>query len=383
MSFNRIIGPIIGPTDLGAPVPLRKDSKHMALRGSVYQKLSRRELWDRFFASWECGEGGRFGWGLRLDELVLVDCDSHQAVEWARGNLRRSVEVSTARGLHIYFRRNGVEPPRGRIVAGEIVLDVLSGRKDVAVMVGTTVGGHTYRYVQNASPAQRDLAVLDAEAVCRLRALAEPGAERDVGDGGERREKIPQDHEAHIVKLLAGVRQGERDTACVRLAAHFLYRRKLSEGEARELLIAWNLRNVPPWSGADGSSPERWVDDKLARLGCHRKESDSPDKAEACVEAVLDFVSERCDMGGEYRFEQSEFYEFAESWLRDRGYSFSRNRIGRVLEDLLPIRELVYRYPAKGIRGVRFLSGIRLCGCLTTGSRAFTTRSGSRNSKRQ
>jgi hypothetical protein len=92
-----------------SPIPVHPRSKVPLLAWKVYQKepasLVTCAEWDRRFLNPALGTPYNIGFVTGLvSSLVVVDADTPKQVQWCRSRLPSTMQVTTGRGVHFYYR---------------------------------------------------------------------------------------------------------------------------------------------------------------------------------------------------------------------------------------------------------------------------------------
>jgi len=145
------------------------------------------------------------GWyGLRADNLVIVDCDSQEAADawWDGQEDRTTFRVKTPRGFHFYYR-SGPGSPTGPHVGVLPGVDIRAGRGSYVVWLGAP----GYDRVGDRSPAPYNPAWLTISA---------KAATETDGDGWE---TIPSGQRNATLAAFGGSlrKQGMKDTQIARV----------------------------------------------------------------------------------------------------------------------------------------------------------------------
>lgn len=164
----------------------------------------------------------------RISDLVVLDIDSEQGREYARGrHLPQTPVASTGRGWHYYYRHPGFEVRNfAKRVPG---IDLRGDGGYVLAPPSLHPSGRHYEWL--IPPEQSDLAPMPEWLLELCQGPAEAPTAKEGPDW--------------IEQAWQGVVEGGRNEVAARLAGHYL-RQGMSEREVLLLLGGWNDRNRPP-----------------------------------------------------------------------------------------------------------------------------------------
>jgi hypothetical protein len=248
-------------------IPLRYDNPEERKRplGSWARWSTERQIRGWLEESWrrhpEAGIAIVTG---AVSGVVVVDCDSAEALEWANRNLPPTpVRVRTGKGEHRFYRHPG-EPVRNRAKLEGMGLDVRGDGGYVVAPPSLHPTGAVYAWIGGIPLTLEHLPTFVPAW------LARPDAQQDLAPAPVSATRSPPVGAAHVNVPPPGVHDltlrraqawmARRDpavqghggdqhtftTAC-QLVRDF----GLDEATAWPLMEAWNATCVPPWSAAD------------------------------------------------------------------------------------------------------------------------------------
>jgi P4 family phage/plasmid primase-like protien len=183
--------------------------------------------------------------------VVVVDCDSPEAIAWADANLPPTpMMTQTAKGQHRFYRHPGIQVHnKARLHTGDpaVALDVRGDGGYVVAPSSVHETGVVYER-RGTWPPIKELPVFDPGWI-------EPEPEPTQSNSSRPGSRPPDDREVVLRRARAYLEatppaiQGQGGdthtfTVCCRLVRGF----DLSDGDALDVLGDWNQRCVPPWS---------------------------------------------------------------------------------------------------------------------------------------
>jgi hypothetical protein len=213
-------------------IPVSRDKKpHVAW--TWFQKaLPTEGEVERWWKQWpEANIGLVCG---RRASLVVFDSDSEKAEAYIKdsGGLPVCPQSITAKGRHYFFKHPGfdVRPD----VNKKRDLDIRGDAAYVVVPPSVHENGHIYEWAPGLSLFAVDLPDMRPWQLDYIK--------KHCGINGSAQADNPKNWE---VEYLKGVRKGERNSACAKLAGLYLHW-GLRPIEVFFLLVGWNTRNRPP-----------------------------------------------------------------------------------------------------------------------------------------
>lgn len=183
----------------------------------------------------------------RVSGIVVVDCDSPEAVEWAEKALPMTpMRCQTKKGLHLYYRH-----PGGSIVRNKVQIDTLEGRTKIDIRGD---GG----FVVGPGSVHPDGDILYVEVEPWTIEMMKALPVFNVGIKEEKPVSMPQLIPTSSLDVLTYVNnappaiEGQGgDAKTFSLACDLIRGFCLSKTEALPLMEDWNKRCKPKWRRAD------------------------------------------------------------------------------------------------------------------------------------
>jgi hypothetical protein len=188
--------------------------------------------------------------------LIVVDCDSPEAIAWADKHLPATPMVTrTAKGEHRAYRHPGT-PIRNkvRVKTGDTQL-YMDVRADGGFVVGPGSlhrSGFVYERVGDWPPVT-DLPQFNPDWLATDHAAPQPSGPLPTPfpPGAEEHGRVVGRARAYLAALPSAVQGQGGDLQTLKAACRIVRGFDLSDSEALELLRDWNTGCVPPWSEAD------------------------------------------------------------------------------------------------------------------------------------
>ena len=160
----------------------------------------------------------------RVSRVVVVDLDSEEAIEWAKGNIDTdTLTVKTGKGYHLYYTYpKGIDIPN-KVKLNGMGIDIRGNGGYAVAPPSTHKDGKQYYITKNTEIKTLPIVLL----------------ERIQNDTTLNMRVTPDD--------FSGVEEGERHNRLTRLAGHFAGVRYPLE-KAIRLCLDWNKQNHPPLS---------------------------------------------------------------------------------------------------------------------------------------
>jgi putative DNA primase/helicase len=194
--------------------------------------------------------------------LVVVDCDSPEAIAWADRNLPPTpLGTRTAKGQHRGYRHPGV-PVRNK---ARIRTDNLAVKIDIRGDGGFVVApgslhqtGVMYERI-GEWPSLDELPVFDPSWLETESAEAATGETRQVRRAHERADRKDRKHlihraRAYLAATPPAIEGQGGDAHTYQVVCRIVRGFDLADADALDLLRDWNQRCVPPWTDAELSA---------------------------------------------------------------------------------------------------------------------------------
>jgi hypothetical protein len=248
-------------------IPVLPLDKKAAVPWSEYQarKPTDEEVSVWFEKYWSKGYNVAVVCGDVSNNLVVVDVDVYSSPDSAKifdldKTCKETAVVETpSGGYHIYFFSKHPVPSFNLVYQAKPVLEVRSIGRYVLAPPSIAVDKRTgqpkpYRFL--SSPERIALVDFDPQLLAR-KAGEKLGLNVTLPIAYEGDKLIDLyrtlqgkpyrgRHPPCIQFILAGVPQGMRNEACIRLASYLVHLRKLNPKKVVRLLLEWNARNKPP-----------------------------------------------------------------------------------------------------------------------------------------
>lgn len=191
----------------------------------------------------------------QISGIVAIDIDSAIGMEAYKaqfGEVHNSCSQTTGKpaARHLIFR-----PPPGVVLAnstrGLPDVDVRGDGGYIIVSPSVHLSGRQYSWLVDPRESPEDLMDLPED----VKSWFWPSAKESPGDRKERLD---------VQSLLLGVKKGQRNDICARLAGYYLRITKGDIEQTRAVLELWNQRNDPP---LDWKEISRTVDSISKRQG--------------------------------------------------------------------------------------------------------------------
>ena len=248
-------------------IPALPLDKKAAIPWSVYQdrKPVDGEISEWLEKYWSRSYNIAIVCGVVSNNLVVVDVDAYSNPDSAKifdldkACKETAVVETPSGGYHIYFFSKHPVPSFNLVYQARPVLEVRSIGRYVLAPPSVAVDKRTgqpkpYRFL--SSPERIALVDFDPQL------LAKKAGEKlglsitlPIAYEGDKLIDLYRTlqgkpyrgkHPPCIQFILAGVPQGMRNEACIRLASYLVHLRKLSPKRVVRLLLEWNARNRPP-----------------------------------------------------------------------------------------------------------------------------------------
>ncbi len=174
-----------------------------------------------------------------VSEIVAVDGDSLEAVNWLQGNHPSPMRTRTGKGKHFFFRHPGVVI-KNNVKLGGMALDVRGDGGYVVAPGSIHPNGAMYEEEGSWAPG----ATLPMFQPAWLGAKVVPLPRPSQSDGDTR-------VVAYLDSVPGAVEGQGGDIHTFRVACKLVRGFNLPDGSALEYLLAWNSKCVPPWSESD------------------------------------------------------------------------------------------------------------------------------------
>ncbi len=174
-----------------------------------------------------------------ISELVAVDGDSLDAVNWLQGNHPSPMRTRTGKGKHFFFRHPGVVI-KNNVKLGGMALDVRGDGGYVVAPGSIHPNGAMYEEEGHWAPG----ATLPMFQPAWLGAKVTPLPRAAHADGDKR-------VVAYLDATPGAVEGQGGDVHTFRVACKLVRGFDLSDQQALEYLLAWNAKCVPAWSEAE------------------------------------------------------------------------------------------------------------------------------------
>jgi len=234
-------------------IPVRHGEKKAAIKWLEFQHRRPTELevrdWLKRYDSWAIITGAISG-------IVVVDCDSQAALDWARDHLPATpLEVLTSdkgegfRGRHLYYRHPGTRVGnRARIQCGDskLALDVRGDGGYVLAPGALHPSGVRYQAIGKFCPeVLAETPILPVHLLDAPVAPAQPERRLQPVPSSDDRFRRASAWMAKRDPSVAGM--GGNDQA-FRTACNLVRGFYLDDDDAMALLADWNMTCQPPWS---------------------------------------------------------------------------------------------------------------------------------------
>lgn len=220
-------------------IPLKARDKRPALNSwKPYQ--DRRATVDEVKSWFDAGVDLNIGIVTgAVSNLVAVDGDSLDAVNWLQGTHPSPMRTRTGKGKHFFFRHPGVVI-KNNVKLGGMALDVRGDGGYVVAPGSIHPSGAMYEEEGSWAPG----ATLPMFQPAWLGAKVTPMPRASHADGDKR--------VVAYLDAIEGAIEGQGgDVHTFRVACKLVRGFNLSDQQALEYLLAWNSKCVPPWSEAD------------------------------------------------------------------------------------------------------------------------------------
>lgn len=175
----------------------------------------------------------------QVSGIIVVDIDSlegHRAYIALFGKIHCTVQQNTGNGCHLIFKHPGNQEYRTipRIYTD---IDIKADGGYILVPPSIHPNGSQYRWV--VSPHLSNLSKLPEKILSRLQTSPKSSVGKSQNPNGWMQE------------ALLGVKQGQRNNTCAKLAGYYL---RLFIGDIQEterVLSNWNKRNEPPLDASE------------------------------------------------------------------------------------------------------------------------------------
>lgn len=210
-------------------IPIRYGEKRPLIEWKPFQtrRVSQQEIEQYFFSRPYINVG--VVCGKTSGNLVIIDFDKPEVCKKVMPNIEKeTLVVKSSKGLHVYFRTDRlINSFRIR----ELAIDVQGQGTYVLAPPSLHPSGKNYEFV-----SQRTVAEWLGDFRTEFLDILE---RKFKGKFSRKREEV------NITRLLAGVEEGFRDEAAIRIATW--YRKKgLPPEKVLEKLRGWNKKNDPP-----------------------------------------------------------------------------------------------------------------------------------------
>lgn len=186
-----------------------------------------------------------------ISGVVVVDCDSPEAEEWAEWNLPPTpMQTKTAKGSHRFYRHPGVPvPTKARITGDGLALDV-RGDGGYVVAPGSL---HRTRVVYTrvgSWPPVAELPVFDLAWLAGPPAAASDTRPTTPPPPLDRDRRLTRAR-AYLAKVPGAVAGQGGDEATYIVACRLARDFDLDPADALTVFAEWNRTCLPPWTEAD------------------------------------------------------------------------------------------------------------------------------------
>lgn len=198
-------------------IPLKPQSKTPAI--DSWKEFQERRPTESELKEWFSGADNNIAIVTgKISGIIVVDLDSKEAVDFAKGNFHETLSVKTGRGFHLYFKY-----PRDREVRNFQKRDDLPGidlRADGGYVVAPPSiheSGALYRWLN------REQSLADLPEIV-----------------------LPKKQDKnHLIEFYKGVSEGQRNNALTRLIGSFVNDGATLD-DCHEMAEIWNASNIPP-----------------------------------------------------------------------------------------------------------------------------------------
>lgn len=189
-----------------------------------------------------------------VSAIVVIDCDSPEAVQWADTHLPATPMVTrTARGEHRFYRHPGIPVSnKARVKTGDASIQV-DVRGDGGFVVGPTsvhASGVVYERVGEWPPVDQ-LPVFQHAWIEPAPVTAEARTATPPPAAGDNHAHILERARRYLATIPGAVQGHGGDTQTLSAACRIVRGFNLSDADALLLLRTWNTGCVPPWSEED------------------------------------------------------------------------------------------------------------------------------------
>jgi len=199
-----------------------------------------------------------------VNNLVVVDCDSPEAIQWAERYLDRTpMQTKTGKGLHLWYRWPGRRVPNDARIetnVGKLALDIRGDGGQVLAPGSLHYSGARYQMIGDWSVDGRDtiptfndiLMVLPEKSKREEREPQTPAARAASYDsGGVGRLTAYERARRWLLKRAPAIEGSGGDNHTYNTACCVAVGFDLSDADALTLLREWNETCQPPWNIAD------------------------------------------------------------------------------------------------------------------------------------
>jgi hypothetical protein len=209
-------------------IPVKYSAKEPLIKWKSYQirHISRQEIEQYFFSSPYINVA--VVCGKTSGNLVIIDFDKPEVYKKIFPNIEKeTLVVRSSKGFHVYFR---TENPINSFRIRELSIDVQGQGTYVLAPPSLHPSGKNYEFV-----SQKTVAKWSGDFKTEFLDILE---RKFKGKFARKREEV------NITRLLAGVEEGYRDEAAIRIASWFR-QKGLSPEKVLEKLKEWNKKNDP------------------------------------------------------------------------------------------------------------------------------------------